>query len=307
MSVVMRTIVAASFVVLAGSWVQAQHRLIVQGNEKLVIVGRDGKAEWQMPWGGIHDVHVLPNGNILVQQGAAKVVEIDRNRGEVVWTYDSAISNGNAGRPVEVHAFQPLDDQRVMIAESGPARIIEIDRAGRLLHSVTLKVDHPHPHTDTRLARKLANGHYLVCHEGDGAVREYDHEGGVVWDYSIGMFGKEAKPGHGPEAFGNKCFSAVRLPTGNTLDCHGKRPQRSGSHARKANRLATPPARFAGDRAGLGDNAGSAAQWPLRDRQLPRRARATAFDRAGPENKKSRLDLRPIRRLRQFGLQLPAS
>ncbi len=216
MSNVVRMIVAAC-ITFAASPALSQHRLITQGNEHLAIVGRDGKPEWRMPWGGIHDVHVLPNGNIMVQQGASKVVEIDRDRREVVWMYDSAASNGNAGRPVEVHAFQPLANGRVMIAESGPARIIEIDRAGKLLHSVNLKVDHPHPHTDTRLARQLPNGHYLVCHEGDGAVREYDHIGHVVWDYSVPLFGKQPKPGHGPEAFGNKCFSAVRLPTGNTL------------------------------------------------------------------------------------------
>jgi hypothetical protein len=210
-------LVAAAIAVFAGTPAQAQHRLVTQGNGKLAIVGRDGKVEWQMPWDGIHDVHVLPSGNLMVQQGPAKVVEIDRGRNEVVWSYDSAISNGNAGRPVEVHSFQPLDDERVMIAESGPARIIEIDRAGKLLHTVKLKVDHPHPHTDTRLARKLENGRYLVCHEGDGVVREYDHEGRVTWEYAVPLFGKEPKPGHGPEAFGNKCFSAVRLPAGTTL------------------------------------------------------------------------------------------
>ena len=31
------------------------------------------------------------------------------------------------------------------------------------------------------------------------------------------LFGKERKPGHGPEAFGNFVFSAIRLPNGNTL------------------------------------------------------------------------------------------
>jgi outer membrane protein assembly factor BamB len=213
--------VIAAITACAGSSVQAQHRLVTQGNDKLAIVGRDGKIEWQMPWGGIHDVHVLPNGNIMAQQGASKVVEIDRARHEVVWTYDSATSNGNAGRPLEVHSFQPLGEGRVMIAESGPARIIEIDRMGRLLHEVKLKVDHPHPHTDTRLARKLDSGHYLVCHEGDGAVREYDEAGNVIWEYSVPLFGKEPKQGHGPEAFGNKCFSAVRLSSGNTLIATG--------------------------------------------------------------------------------------
>jgi hypothetical protein len=103
------------------------------------------------------------------------------------------------------------------LPRAGPARIIEIDRAGTLLHEIKLKVNHHDPHTDTRLARKLDDGHYLVCHEGDGVVREYDHKGRVTWDYSVPLFGGSPKPGHGPEAYGNKCFAAVRLPNGNTL------------------------------------------------------------------------------------------
>jgi hypothetical protein len=104
-----------------------------------------------------------------------------------------------------------------MIAESGPGRIIEVDRTGTLLHEVKLKIDHRHPHTDTRLARQLNEGHYLVCHEGDGVVREYDHAGRLTSEYPVPLFGQSPKPGHGPEAYGNKCFAAVRLPSGNTL------------------------------------------------------------------------------------------
>ena len=78
-------------------------------------------------------------------------------------------------------------------------------------------MDKPHPHHDTRLVRKLDNGNYLVCHENDGAVREYDSQGQIVWDYEVPLFGKPPKAGHGPEAFGNQCFAALRLKTGNTL------------------------------------------------------------------------------------------
>jgi outer membrane protein assembly factor BamB len=157
----------------------------------------------------------------MVQQGGNKVVEIDPKTKQIVWTYDSSKANGNAGKPVEVHAFQPLGDGKLMIAESGPGRIIEVDRDGKLLKEVKLKLDHPHPHTDTRLARKLETGHYLVCHEGDGFVREYDGNGKVIWEFEVPLFGKERKDGHGPEAFGNKCFAAVRLKNGNTLIATG--------------------------------------------------------------------------------------
>lgn len=197
---------------------EAAHRVILQGNGKLAILNADGAAEWEMGWGGIHDIHVAKNGHIFVQQGAAKVAEIDPATKQVVWSYDSATQERNAGMKVEVHAFQPLGSGRLMIAESGPARIIEVDRAGNLLKVVKLKVDRPHPHTDTRLVRKLENGNYLVCHEGDGVVREYDgSSGNVIWEYEVPLFGKPPKGGHGPEAFGNKCFAAVRLPNGRTL------------------------------------------------------------------------------------------
>ena len=199
----------------------AGHRFITQGKGKLAIVAADGTIEWEMPWGGIHDIHVRPDGHILVQRGAAEVVEIDPATKQVVWSYNAAKSGGNAGKAVEVHAFQPLPEDRLMIAESGPARIIEIDRAGAIQTTVPLKVEHPHPHTDTRLARKLADGHYLVCHEGDGTVREYSAAGTVVWEYLVPLFDREPAGGHGPEAYGNKAFSAVRLKNGNTLIATG--------------------------------------------------------------------------------------
>lgn len=212
-------------VLLIAAWASpasAAHRVLLQGNSKLAIVGPTGDIEWEMPWGPIHDLHVLPNGHIMVQQGAARVVEIDPATKQVVWSYDSATQNGNAGRKVEVHSFQPLAEDRLLIAESGAARLIEIDRGGRLLKEVELRVEHPHPHTDTRLVRKLATGNYLVCQEGDGTVREYDGQTGqVVWEYEVPLFGKEPQGGHGPEAFGNKCFAALRLANGNTLIATG--------------------------------------------------------------------------------------
>jgi hypothetical protein len=125
--------------------------------------------------------------------------------------------NGNEGKRVEVHAFQRLPGGRTMIVESGPARILEVDQEGKVQREIKLKVNHPNPHSDTRLVRKIAGGNYLVAHESDGFVREYDAAGRIVWDYEVPLFGKPRKDGHGPEAFGNSLFSAIRLAGGNTL------------------------------------------------------------------------------------------
>ena len=88
-----------------------------------------------------------------------------------------------------------------MIVESGSGRIIEVDAQGTLKKEIVLTLNHKNFHTDTRLARKLENGNYLVAHEGDKVVREYNAQGTVVWDYLVGT----------------KVYSAQRLADGNTL------------------------------------------------------------------------------------------
>jgi hypothetical protein len=194
----------------------AGYPLVIQGKGKLAILDADGKVEWEMPWGGFHDVHVLASGNLLVLDGA-KLSEIDVKARKVVWSYDSATRNGNQGKKVEVHAFQPLGDDKFMIAESGPGRIIEIDREGKIHKEIKLQVKRNDPHRDTRLVRKLESGNYLVCHEGDGAVKEYDPSGKVVWEFEVPLFDRKPAGGHGPEAWGNQTFCALRLPNQNTL------------------------------------------------------------------------------------------
>ncbi len=198
------------------------HRVLIQGNGKLAVVEADGRIDWEIAWGPIHDIHRLANGHIMVQRDFAAVVEIDPDSKSVVWEYDATKQPETKGQPLEIHSFQPLANGRVMIAESGPGRIIEIDRDGKTLKAVKLKLDHPDPHRDTRLVRKLANGNYLACHEGDGAVREYDGQSGaVVWEYAVPLFGREPREGHGPDAFGNQAFAAVRLDNGDTLIATG--------------------------------------------------------------------------------------
>jgi hypothetical protein len=194
-------------------------RLIMADYSKrnIAILAADGTVEWEYKIGDLHDLHVLPDGNVLFQTSYTRLLEVEPKSNRVVWQYDSATANGNAGRKVEVHAFQRLPGGATMIAESGPARLIEVDSAGKLLREIKLQVAKPHPHRDTRLVRKLDSGNYLVCHEGEGAVREYDPAGKVVWDYPVPLFGEKLRGGHGPEAFGNACFAAVRLKNGNTL------------------------------------------------------------------------------------------
>jgi outer membrane protein assembly factor BamB len=210
---------AAAISVLPAEAADTARRFAASDSSKkrIAIIDRKGDIEWEYKIGSLHDLHVLPAGTVLFQTSMTRLLEVHPKTDKIVWEYDAANSNGNKGRPVQVHAFQRLADGVTMIAESGPARIIEVDKSGKLLKEVALKVDHPHVHRDTRLARKIDNGNYLVCHEADGTVREYDSSGEVVWSYEIPLFGNKPKGGHGLEAFGNQCFSVLRLKNGNTL------------------------------------------------------------------------------------------
>ena len=192
--------------------------LLVQDSSagRIAIVQPDGSLSWERSIGPAHDLQVLGNGHVLMQDSWTHLIEVDPSTDTVVWEYD-ATRAVDAGQAVEVHAFQRLPSGRTMIALSGPSEIIEFEPDGTVAVRVPLQVDHPSPHHDTRLVRKTAAGTYLVAHESDGTIREYDVDGAVVWDYPVPLFGRERAGGHGPEAYGNQAFGVVRLPSGNTL------------------------------------------------------------------------------------------
>jgi hypothetical protein len=192
------------------------YRVLAQDKAHVAIVNLRGEVEWEVECRhNSHDIALLENGNLLLHTGPATVVEMTPAK-QIVWRYECRPKPPYAGR-VEIHAFQRLPDGLTMVAESGNRRIVEVDRAGRIMKEVPLLVENPDPHRDTRLVRKLSSGHYLVCHEGDGAVREYDGDGKVVWSYALDLAGRPRSPGHGPEGHGTAVFAALRMKDGNTL------------------------------------------------------------------------------------------
>lgn len=197
-----------------------QYRVLAQDKGHVAIVGPDGKVEWEVECKyNSHDIQLLANGNLLLHTGTATVTEMTLKK-EVVWSYEAKPKAEYKGR-IEVHAFQRLDDGNTLVAETGNRRLVEVNKQGKIVKEVPLTVKNPDPHRDTRMARKLATGNYLVCHEGDGCVREYDASGKVVWEYKLDLNGRPRSGGHGPEGHGTEVFGALRLPSGNTVIAGG--------------------------------------------------------------------------------------
>jgi hypothetical protein len=209
--------VAAAAAVSTARTVSAEtkgHRFAAQDKGHVAIIGTDGRVEWEVPCRhNSHDLAVLPNGNVLVHDEPAGITEYTPDK-KVVWQWRSRPAAPYSGR-VEIHAFQRLKNDITMIAETGNKRIIEVDKSGAVIASVPLKVDNPDPHRDTRRVRKLPSGNYLVAHEGDGCVREYDKTGRVVWEYKLDLNGLPETETH--RGHGTKVYSALRLKNGNTL------------------------------------------------------------------------------------------
>ena len=207
------SIVFAAFIVVGTTLAaDAGDRLVLvgasYGKNVLAICETDGSVLWkhdtagpQKGHAGHHDVHLLPNGNILFHDSWTKIQEITVGK-EIVWEYDSATMNGNEGKKVDVHAFDRLSNGETVIVESKVGRIIHVDKEGKLVKQVPLGKG---GREKTRLMRILDNGHYLACAENPGVVSEYDAKGNVVWEYQIGT----------------RVFGAIRLKNGNTLICSG--------------------------------------------------------------------------------------
>jgi hypothetical protein len=177
-----------------------RHAVLALGAETFML-SAEGETVWTYPR-PTRDGWVLPDGTILlaVNQcteypgGAAVLMHRD---GKVLFEFK--------GTQNEVDTVQPLSGGRVMLTESGPKpRLLEVDRDGKIQIDVPLKCQLENPHMQTRMARKLPNGHYLAPHLIDKVVREYNSKGEVVWE--------AATP--------NWPFTAIRLNNGHTLiDC----------------------------------------------------------------------------------------
>ena len=205
-------LIALSFV-LSISCVQASaERLVLAsasyGKDIVALCDTDGKVLWshqtagpKTGHAGHHDIQLLDNGNILFHENWTTIIEMTLEK-KVVWTYDSSTMNGNQGKRVDVHAFRRLPNGITMIAESGVGRIIEVDKDGKIQAEVKLPDG---GRQNTRMARKLENGNYLVCAENPGVVTEYNAKSEVVWEYPIRT----------------RVFGAIRLRNGNTLIASG--------------------------------------------------------------------------------------
>lgn len=160
----------------------AQDKLLVggSGNPSLLIIDKDTKTiEWEHklnPGEECNTVQAMPNGNILYSyKKGAKL--IDRNHKEV-WNFTVPDTD-------ELQSAFLLKDGGYLLGICGsPARIIELDKNGKVRNKVEIDLGIEDPHSQFRQVVKLRNGNYLLPVLATKTVKEITKKGKVVNEFS---------------------------------------------------------------------------------------------------------------------------
>lgn len=179
-----------------------RHSLLITGSTGTYLYDEDSKLVWETP-GASHDGYVLDNGNVLVSvDNVAR--EFKKGTQEILWSYTLDPVNKELGTVIR------LESGNTMIVERGiRPRILEIAPDGSISAEVPLQPDTDDIHMQTRMARKLPNGNYLVPHLFAFQVKEYTPAGEVVRSIPTDL------PEFGGREVHNWPFTAILLPDGN--------------------------------------------------------------------------------------------
>ncbi len=180
------------------------HSFFVAGPTFTGIIDESGEIEWDAGRPAARDGYVLPNGNVLICW-TDEVIEYDREM-QVVFNYQKSEINQELGTVAR------LENGNTLITELGDnPRLLEVDPAGEIVVEVPLEPETDNAHMQTRMARKLANGNYLVPHLLAFAVKEYTPTGEIVQIFQTDL------PELGGREAENWPFTAIRLENGNTV------------------------------------------------------------------------------------------
>lgn len=184
------------------SAVGIRHSLLITGSTGTYLYDEDSKLVWETP-GASHDGYVMENGNILVSVDN-EAREFKQGTQEIVWSYRLDPVNAELGTVVR------LEDDQTMIVERGKRpRILEVSQEGRVTREVPLQPETDDIHMQTRMARKLPDGNYLVPHLHAFKVKEYTPAGEVVRTIPTDL------PTFGGREEHSWPFTAILLPDGN--------------------------------------------------------------------------------------------
>ena len=198
------TLLSLAFLGRAAVGEEIKHSFFIAGPSFTGIIDEEGREAWDSGKASARDGFVLPNGNVLIAW-SDEVKEFTRDK-QVVFRF------ARSADAKEIGTVERVENGKTLVTELGPKpRLLEVDADGKITLEFPLKPETDNAHMQTRMARKLSNGNYLVPHLFAFKVKEYSPTGDVLKEFPTDMDflgGRDAK---------NWPFTAIRLSNGNTL------------------------------------------------------------------------------------------
>ena len=178
-----------------------RHSIVISGPKTFEFNEQD-EITWQYD-DRSKDITKLTNGNYLITY-KDKVIELTSAK-EIIWTYTQTVNT-------EIMSAQRLPDDNTLVTELGNnPRLVEVNSKGKVTAVIPIQPETSNIHMQTRMARKLANGNYLVPHRIMPFAKEYDKRGNVVHTFRVDL------PELGGPAAMNGTFAAARRKDGSTV------------------------------------------------------------------------------------------
>jgi hypothetical protein len=183
---------------------EIRHSFFVAGPNFTGIIDEEGREAWNAGRPGARDGWVLPSGNVLVAW-SDEIREFTRDKA-VVFRYARSAENR------EIGTVQRLASGNTLVTELGSKpRLLEVASDGKIALEFPLQPETDNAHMQTRMARKLDSGNYLVPHLLAFKVKEYTPAGEVIAELKTDLEELGGRPKQ------NWPFTAIRLAGGNTL------------------------------------------------------------------------------------------
>lgn len=187
-----------------GTAEEIRHSFFVAGPTFTGILGENGEELWNSGKAAARDGFVLSNGNVLIAW-SDEVRELTRDH-QVVFYYKLSAENK------EIGTVERLENGHTLITELGSKpRLMEVAKDGRIVLQFPLQPETDNAHMQTRMARKMKSGNYLVPHLLAFAVKEYSPQGEVQKVFPTDLDALGGRPAE------NWPFTAIRLENGHTL------------------------------------------------------------------------------------------
>lgn len=177
----------------------AGRRLLISNHGRpgavMAIEWPSGRVLWSIPNDQGHDVQPLPDGGVLITTGrGARVAEYGPDRAER-W---SITASHGLKQPISA---QRLPDGNTLVSDTQLGKVLEFDRAGKVVWEYTHEEFKP---GSLRCARRTAAGTTLIANERTSTITEVDRAGKIVWRWQA------------PNPNMRRTYQALRMPDGTT-------------------------------------------------------------------------------------------